>query len=269
MSIHPPLAGRAAKPRATGLTMVIDKGLGPGQVSDLLLMASNYIDFIKLGFGTSLLYPPEVLKRKLQAIVGADIAVYPGGTSLEVAVYQQKVSDYLHWCRAVGFTFIEVSDGTIDLTPSRRAELISRAKEMGFGVLSEVGKKDPRQPLEPGRIVEQVDADLQAGAFKVIIEARDSGRNIGIYDEQGRLREALLAEIVGQLHSINDVIWEAPQSAQQQNLLMRIGPNANFGNVQPEDVVSLEAMRVGLRGDTLRLRAGENASVPAGIHQTI
>lgn len=269
LGVYAPISGRAAKPRVTGLTMVIDKGLGPARTGDLLQTAADYVDFIKFGFGTALLYTPDVLRRKLQAIRDAGVDAYPGGTMLEVAVHQQNLSPFLQWCRAVGFSFIEVSDGTIELSRAQRTELIRGARDMGFGVLSEVGKKDPLLQPAPDRIAEQVATDLHDGAFKVIVEGRDAGRNIGIYDEAGRVREALYEAIVGQLHSIHDVIWEAPQSAQQQALLERIGPNANFGNVQPEDVISLEAMRVGLRGDTLRLCLAGNASDRAGFRQTV
>lgn len=269
MNVYPPLSGRAAKPRRTGLTMVIDKGLGQQRTDDLLGVAAAYIDFIKLGFGTSMLYPSDVLKQKVSAIKDAGVEVYPGGTLLEVAVHQGRGPGFLQWCRAVGFTFIEVSDGTIELPPSRRSELIDRARELGFGVLSEVGKKDPQVRVDPARVAEQVESDLRAGVFKVIIEARDSGRGIGIYDGGGCLREELYAKLLEALDSVDDVIWEAPQTAQQQALLVGLGPNANFGNVQPEDVITLEAMRVGLRGDTLRLCIEKALPNRAGIRQTI
>lgn len=269
MRLHPPVAGRAAKPRRTGLTMVIDKGLGLSQTEDMLGLASDYVDFVKLGFGTGMLYAPDVLRRKVAIVKEAGVNVYAGGTLLEVAVHQGEAAAFLDWCHSVGFTYVEVSDGTIDLAPSVRRALVRRARDMGFGVLTEVGKKDPQSRLDVERIAAQIEADLRDGADKVIVEARDAGRSIGIFDEHGQLREALFEELLRQIPSLDDVIWEAPLSAQQQTLLVRLGPNANFGNVQAHDVLSLEAMRVGLRGDTFRLSVQETPSGREGIRQTI
>lgn len=267
--LTPPLSGRTAKPRRTGLTMVIDKGLGMNATEDMLRLAADYVDFVKLGFGTALLYDPDMLLHKVTAVKAAGVHVYPGGTLLEVAVQQGKVAAFLEWCRTVEFTHVEVSDGTIDLAPSVRRALVRRARDMGFGVLTEVGKKDPQSRLDVERIAAQIEADLRDGADKVIVEARDAGRSIGIFDEHGQLREALFEELLRQIPSLDDVIWEAPLSAQQQTLLVRLGPNANFGNVQAHDVLSLEAMRVGLRGDTFRLSVQETPSGREGIRQTI
>ncbi|HEY8417063.1 MAG TPA: phosphosulfolactate synthase [Limnochordales bacterium] len=247
-----PISGRETKPRTRGLTMVIDKGLGLAKTHDLLETAADYIDFVKLAFGTAVLYPPSLLARKIELIRAAGVDVYPGGTLLEAAVLQGTAARFLAVAREVGFTYIEVSEGTIELAADVRGDLIRRALDMGFGVVTEVGKKDPSRPLAPTQVAEQAERDLAAGAFKVIIEGRDAGRNVGIYGPEGEIREALLESIVAALGSIDDVIWEAPQSGQQRALLLKFGPRANFGNVQPDDVVTLEAMRVGLRGDTLR-----------------
>lgn len=246
--------GRQVKPRKRGLTMVIDKGLGLAATDDLLELAAAHIDFIKLGFGTSLLYEPEMLQRKLRAIVAAGVAVLPGGTLFEVAVHQGTVPEFFALACNAGFTHIEVSDGTIDLPKRLRSEFIDRARELGFGVLSEIGKKDPARALHADDVLEQVAADVAAGATNIVIEARDSGRSIGIYDDEGRVRAGLFEDIVSRLPSLDDIIWEAPQPAQQQALLVRLGPNVSLGNVQPADVIALEAMRLGLRGDTFRLR---------------
>lgn len=267
--LTPPLSGRTAKPRRTGLTMVIDKGLGMNATEDMLRLAADYVDFVKLGFGTALLYDPDMLLHKVTAVKAAGVHVYPGGTLLEVAVQQGKVAAFLEWCRTVEFTHVEVSDGTIDLSPSTRRELIRRARDMGFGVLSEVGKKDPHKQPDAASLVSQMEDDLTAGVDKVIIEARDGGRSIGIFDDNGKLRDTFFEELLRHIPTLNDVIWEAPLSSQQQALLVRLGPNVSFGNVQPPDVVSLEAMRVGLRGDTFRLVWQESVSGGGGIRQTI
>lgn len=247
-----PIAERETKPRTCGLTMVIDKGLGLAKTQDLLDTAADYIDFVKLAFGTAVLYPRGLLARKIELIRAAGVDVYPGGTLLEAAVLQGTEVRFLAEARQAGFTYIEVSEGTIDLAAGVRRDLIRRALDMGFGVVTEVGKKDPARPLVPAQVADQVEQDLAEGAFKVIIEGRDAGRSVGIYGPGGEIREGLLESVVAALRCIDGVIWEAPQSAQQRALLLKFGPRANFGNVQPDDVVTLEAMRVGLRGDTLR-----------------
>lgn len=264
-----PIRGRSVKPRQQGLTMVIDKGMGPRQTADLLDIAAAHIDLMKFGFGTAMVYPPAVLAEKAQAIKAAGVDVYPGGTLLELAVYQAKVAEFFGWCRTVGFTFVEVSDGTIDIPRPLRRDLIARAKDMGFGVISEVGKKDPSRQLGAAQMADSVYEDLQAGAWKVIVEARDAGHSVGVFDDAGRLREHFFDDLLQQLSDVDDVIWEAPRVDQQRALLLRLGPNASFGNVQPEDVISLEAMRVGLRNDTLRPYIEARPLNKEGIHQTI
>lgn len=252
---HPlrdPVSGREAKPRRRGLTMVIDKGLGLGAIRDLTAVAAGYIDFIKLGFGTSLLYPAPVLVEKIRVLREAGVQVYPGGTLLEVAVYQGAAAEFLVAAARLGFSYVEVSDGTIDLPPAVRRDLIRRARDMGFGVLAEIGKKDSGRALVPEEVWEQAAADRAAGAELVIVEGRDSGRGVGIYDAGGQIREPLLEAIAAGFEGADGVMWEAPQTHQQQALLLRFGPEVNLGNVQPADALALEAMRRGLRGDTLR-----------------
>ncbi|HEY8496012.1 MAG TPA: phosphosulfolactate synthase [Limnochordales bacterium] len=252
---HPlsdPISEREAKPRRRGLTMVIDKGLGVAATRDLMAVAAGYIDFVKLGFGTSLLYPVQVLAEKIRIVREAGVHVYPGGTLLEVAVYQGAVEEFLVAAARLGFTYVEVSDGTIDLPPAVRRDLIRRARDMGLGVLAEIGKKEPGRALVPEDVWEQAAADRAAGAEVVIVEGRDSGRGVGIYDAGGQIRETLLEAIAAGFEGADGVMWEAPQAHQQQALLLRFGPEVNLGNVQPADALALEAMRRGLRGDTLR-----------------
>lgn len=250
---------RETKPRHRGLTMIIDKGLGLSNTAELLELAADYIDYIKFAFGTTLLYPPNVLRRKLEMIAQAGVFSLPGGTLLELANYEGTTAEFFDMARRTGFTHVEVSDGTTELSRTKRSDLIRRAKDLGFHVLSEVGKKDVERPLDASYALEQIALDLADGADKVIIEARDSGEGIGVFDGTGALRDELFEDIAAGLSRPEDVMWEAPRTSQQQALLVRLGPYVNFGNVQPPDVITLEAMRRGLRGDTLRLRLEQRA----------
>lgn len=251
-AITPPLAGRPAKPRTTGLTMIIDKGLGPAATEDLLATAAGCIDYWKLAFGTPAFYPFDVLQAKVRRIRDAGIAVYPGGTFLEVALVQGRFRQFVEAARAAGFTHLEVSDGTIEMTPQVRRDLIRAIRHEGFGVVSEVGKKHPADRVSTLQLHRQVLDDLEAGVEKVIVEARESGKGIVIYDERGQIDEDELEALVAGLPDPYVLIFEAPQVHQQQDLILRFGPAVNLGNVQPQDVLALEALRHGLRGDTLR-----------------
>lgn len=250
--ITSPLAGRTSKPRDSGQTMLLDKGMGLSQTGDLLELAADYIDYIKFTFGSAALYPPAVLRAKIGLIRSYGIDVYPGGTFLEIALTQGRLDDYLRRCKEVGFTHIEVSDGTIDLDPGARREAIAKAREYDFPVITEVGKKDGA-PLDPGEALEQVLADLEAGAAKVILEGRESGKGAGIYDARGKLQDDDLERLVQGLPDPDVLMWEAPLKEQQEQLITRFGPNVNLGNIKPEDALALEALRLGLRGDTLKL----------------
>lgn len=247
-----PLGKRISKPRLTGMSMIIDKGLGLGETRDLLNLAANYIDFLKLGFGTSALYDNNILEEKIHLVRSHGVDIYPGGTFLEVAILQDKLRQYLATARDFGFTAIEVSDGTIDLNLNLRAEAITAAVEMGFKVLTEVGKKDPNDEVEIKEIVQLVNHDLSYGAAHVIVEGRESGKAVGLYDEAGNLIMSDLEELVHSLGDASRLIWEAPLKEQQQELIIRFGPNVNIGNVNPHEVLALEALRVGLRADTLK-----------------
>lgn len=247
-----PLGNRLEKPRTTGLTMLIDKGLGLGEIRDLLNLAGDYIDFVKLGFGTSALYYNDVLEEKIHLVTSRGIDIYPGGTFFEIAILQDKLREYLVMAKDFGFTAIEVSDGTIDLSQDLRAEAIIYASEMGFKVLTEVGKKDPNDEFEIKDIVQLVNQDLAHGASHVIVEGRESGKAVGLYDQDGNIIMSDLEELVHGLADASSLIWEAPMKEQQQELIIRFGPNVNIGNVNPHEVLALEALRVGLRADTLK-----------------
>lgn len=247
-----PLGSRQQKPREQGLTMIIDKGLGLGETRDLLHLCGQYIDFFKLGFGTSALYTPEILEEKIQLVKSFGIEIYPGGTFLEVAILQNKLAEYLYTARGLGFTAIEVSDGTITLDSEVREKAIIMAARLGFLVLTEVGKKDRAERRTPYQLAKQIKQDMTNGAYRVILEGRDSGINAGIYNEQGCFLHCELEELLSAFDDPQLLIWEAPLKSQQQELILKFGPDVNLGNIPPHDVMALEALRVGLRSDTLK-----------------
>jgi phosphosulfolactate synthase len=255
-----PLGGRNNKPRTSGITMIIDKGMGPRETRDLLEMSAEYIDFWKLGFGTSALYNPLFLKQKIEMINAYGIKVYPGGTFAEIAISQGKFALFLERAKELGFSAIEISDGTIHLAPEERSRAIQTARKMGFQVLAEVGKKDAGGAFNPEHAARQVNRDLEDGAFKVILEARESGKNVTIYTEQGHVKQEKLTKLLRQIPDPNKLIWEAPLTAQQIQFITMFGSNVNLGNIQGKDVISLESMRRGLRSDTFRLSLMEKYS---------
>jgi len=250
--IHMPVPGRSRKPRTSGLTMIIDKGIGLRLLADLLDIAGDVIDVIKLTFGTSAFYDRALLKKKNKLITSSGIEVMPGGTFLEVAVWQNVVPGYLKRAKTLGFSAVEVSDGTIAVDRPRRKDLIERSLDMGFKVITEVGKKNPRDALPMALIHQLIAEDMESGAFKVIIEAREAGKGVGIFDQEGRTRIAEVENVIAGAKDVNDLIWEAPLKNQQQDLILRFGPNVNLGNIPHEEILALEALRQGVRGDTLK-----------------
>lgn len=253
--IEAPVKGRSTKPRKAGLTMVIDKGLGLNQTQEFISTAGDYVDIIKLTFGTSAFYDYDLIKQKIKLLNQAKIRIMPGGTFLEVAIWQNRFKAYLDRAQELGFTAIEVSDGTLDIPLSLRQEVIKECLKRGFMVISEVGKKDPKEAPPLSFLIEQVKQDLTNGAFKVIIEAREAGRGVGIFDQEGKTKETDLEEIIAAIGDPDALIWEAPLKNQQQDLILRLGCNVNLGNIPPDEVLALEALRQGLRGDTLKKAA--------------
>jgi phosphosulfolactate synthase len=250
--LQAPLPGRAGRPREAGLTMLLDKGLGLAATEDLLAISGPYIDWLKLGFGTAALYTTGLLRSKIALARSFGVETYPGGTFCEVALSQGALPQYLTRCRELGFCWIEVSDGTIDLEPYRRAEAIQAAHEAGFQVLTEIGKKDGRR-LPIGLLCEQVARDLEAGAAWVIVEGRETGRGVGLLDQRGQFDAESLERLLAGVPEPGRLIWEAPQKEQQEYLITRLGPAVNLGNIPTGEALALEAMRQGLRGDTFRL----------------
>jgi phosphosulfolactate synthase len=250
--VSPPLPGRMKKPRETGLTMVIDKGLGLRETRDLVETCDDHVDIVKLGFGTSRLCPMEIIKKKVATYKAHDVYVMPGGTLLEVAVAQKVLDGYLAEAKRIGFNAIEVSDGTVPMRDEVRAHVVREACSQGFKVVAEVGRKFKELDLSPEEFVKGVKRDLELGAWKVIIEAREAGRGVGIYDDTGRIVKERFERIVSGLLSVDDIIFEAPEKSQQVELIQKFGPNVNLGNIPPAEALSVEALRNGLRADTLR-----------------
>lgn len=241
------------KPRQRGLTMILDRCQGLATTADLLEMAGEYVDQVKLSFGTSALLSADFLRRKNDLIREYDVDVYPGGTLAEVMLLQGVYPEYLQRAKSLGFTAIEISDGTITMPRQIRADAIKRALDAGFKVISEVGKKDPRVEIPVEQFCEQVRDDLALGVQAVIVEARESGAGIGIYDAEGAILEEKITAILDLLQGYEDrIMWEAPRQRQQAQLILKCGPNVSLGNVKPRDVLGLEALRRGLRYETFR-----------------
>ena len=246
-----PLPLNSKEGEGSALTMVLDKGLGLNELEDLLQIAANYIDYIKLTFGTAFLYPEDVLREKVLRIREAEVEVYTGGTLFEIAIEQNKMEKYFRWLEDMNFSAVEISDGTINLDFDQRKKAIEIAKRNGFKVLSEVGKKEKEKTLSVNQMLENVNFDFEAGADKVIIEARASGKNISIYNKQGDPNLQSFFELKKNLFAnMENIIWEAPLKKQQLFFINQIGNNVNLGNIATDDVIALAALRRGLRGDT-------------------
>jgi phosphosulfolactate synthase len=239
------LPERAGKPRQQGLTHVLDRGLSVADVDGLVEVAGAYIDLVKLGWGTAV--ATGNLGPKLARYREHGIPVMFGGTLTELAMAQDRLDALVRWLHQLRLEHIEVSDGTITIEHERKLELIERLAGE-FTVLSEVGSKDNTRIMAPFRWVEQIQTELEAGAWKVIAEARESG-SVGIFRHDGEVRMGLIDEIV---HAIphEQILFEAPRKDQQVWFIRRFGPDVNLGNIIPEEVLSLETMRVGLRSDT-------------------
>jgi phosphosulfolactate synthase len=239
------LPERSAKPRERGLTHLLDRGLSISEVDGLAEVAGEYVDVVKLGWGTAL--ATGNLEQKLECYRRHEIPVMFGGTLTELAIAQGRLDGLIDWLRELGLQYIEISDGTIELRHDDKLELIEQLSKE-FTVLSEVGSKDDTRIMAPYRWVEQIERELAAGAWKVIAEARESGTS-GIFRHDGEVRMGLIDEIV---HAVEHekIMFEAPQKDQQVWFVRRFGCDVNLGNIAPEDVLSLETIRVGLRSDT-------------------
>lgn len=252
-SIFPELAIRARKPRTRGMTMLLDKCQGPSATKDLLTMSGDYIDFWKLSYGTSALLDDRFLRDKIQMIRDHGVMVHPGGTLAEYAIMRGVCREYVQHAKDLGFTAVEISDGTIDVSAETRRDAIRYGLDVGLTVISEVGKKDPREQPPPEKLAEQAIADFEEGVSWVIVDARESGRGVGIFDADGSVREDCLDVMVDMLGDhLHKMIWETPLKKQQEYFILRFGPHVGLGNIQPRDVLSVESMRTGIRFETLR-----------------
>jgi phosphosulfolactate synthase len=236
---------RTQKPRDFGFTMAMDKGLSIREVEDFLSMSSEYIDIVKLGWGTSYVTPR--LEEKLQLYKDANIPVYFGGTLFEAFIVRNQFNDYRRVIDKYGLTHAEVSDGSIELDHGQKCEYIRQLSEQ-VTVLSEVGSKDADKIIPPYKWINLMQAELDAGAWKVIGEAREGG-NVGLFRSSGEVRSGLVEEILTKIPS-EKIIWEAPIKAQQVWFIKLLGANVNLGNIAPNEVIPLETIRLGLRGDT-------------------
>jgi len=240
-----------------GLTHVLDKGLGPRAWEDVLEVAGEHISIVKLGWGTAAV--TNNLERKLEILSEKPVVI--GGTFFEVVYAQDRLDDYKQWLRKLGLTHVEISDGTIEIPRERKLELIAEFAR-DFTVLSEVGSKDSSVEYSLDEWVRWLQEELDAGAWKVITEARESG-TAGIFDSSGGMRTELIGEIAMAVGPVN-VVFEAPTKAAQAWFIKQFGPSVNLGNIPPDEVIPLETLRRGLRGDTLKeVLLGDRAGTPA------
>ncbi len=239
---------RSQKPRNNGMTMVMDKGLSLRQVEDMLEVSSDNIDIVKLGWATSYVTPN--LKDKLALYRQAGIPVYFGGTLFEAFIIRGQYDDYCRMLDTFQLEYAEVSDGSITIEHDIKCDYISKLSKL-VTVISEVGSKDVQKIFAPYKWIQLMKAELEAGSWKVIAEARESG-NVGIYRDSGEVRQGLVDEILTQIPA-DAIIWEAPQKAQQTWFIKLLGANVNLGNIAPVDMIPLETLRLGLRSDTFDL----------------
>jgi phosphosulfolactate synthase len=244
----PDIPKRTEKPRNTGLTMVMDKGLSVNEAANLVDSSGHLIDFIKLGFGTSLF--TNRVDEKILHYKKNGINVYLGGTLFEAFLIRNKLDDYLKLIEKLKIDTIEISDGSIQIDHNLKCDYINKLSK-NFRVISEVGSKEAGVKIEHCRWVEMMKTELEAGADKVIAEARESG-NVGIYFADGSVDDELINDILNQV-SFDDIIWETPLKSQQTWFIKKFGANVNLGNIPPTEVIPLETLRTGLRGDTFKL----------------
>lgn len=239
---------RTMKPRTNGITMVMDKGTGLEGVKDFLSVAAPYVDVVKLGFGTA--FVTDHLREKIDLYRAHNIPVYFGGTLFEAFLIRNQFDDYIDVIKEFGLEYVEVSDGSITIPHVEKCGYIEKLAQH-VTVLSEVGSKDVNHIIPPYKWIELMRAELEAGSTYVIAEAREAG-NVGIYRGSGEVREGLVQEILTQIPA-EQILWEAPQKAQQVYFMELLGSNVNLGNIAPTDVIPLETLRVGLRSDTFHL----------------
>lgn len=236
---------RPPKPREEGLTMVMDKGLSLREAEDFASVGSEYVDYVKLGFGTSLITPD--VEKKIRMYQKAGMTVYLGGTLFEAFLIRGMFSDYIRLLHDSGIEMAEISDGSYEFEHEEKLDFIRRMSEE-FTVISEVGSKKKNIIYTPEQWVEMMKSELGAGSVKVIAEARESG-TIGIYNDDGSVNLELIRAISREI-GFHNVLWEAPLKSQQAWFILNFGANVNLGNIAPNEIIALESLRLGLRSDT-------------------
>lgn len=259
----PDLPARPEKPRERGLTHMLDKGLSPRQAEDVLAVSADYIDLVKLGWGTAVITPN--LKQKLAVYQAADLPVYFGGTLFEAFYLRGQLDTYHRMLDELDVEYLEISDGSVSMAHDEKLACIEQFAR-DFTVLSEVGSKDANNIMPPYKWVEYIQAELAAGSWKVICESRESG-TAGLFRPNGEIRSGLVDEVVARVDP-KDIIFEAPNKMQQVWFIKHQGANVNLGNVAPDEVIPVETLRLGLRGDTLfTFRTPDvSASLPRETH---
>ena len=232
--------------------MVLDKGLGLETAESLMNISGDYVDYLKFGWGTSIVHDREIIKAKVEMYRNHDITPYTGGTLFELAYMADKLDEFFTEAHELGFPAVEISDGSTNISHEYKLDCIRRAKDEGFEVLSEVGKKDPNldRELTLDERIQNMQEELDAGSSLVIVEAREGGKNIGIFDKSGNAKEDEIDEILDKIDG-DKILWEAPNKDQQVFFILKLGNTVNLGNISSDDITSLETLRRGLRGDTL------------------
>lgn len=241
------LPPRSAKPRCKGITHVLDKGSTLLATESILSSAARIIDVWKFGFGTS--YVDPTVRAKVAVLRAAQVKTCTGGTLLEAAWLQGRTESFFAFAKDVGFDCVEISDGATDMPYCDKQMLIARARSFGFEVMSEIGSKDPSKILSAVDWISQIETDLMAGSDWIVVEGRESG-TVGLYDDCGKVRHNVL-HALARSRRADRLIYEAPQRAQQAFLIRQFGSDVNLGNILADELISLEALRRGLRADTL------------------
>ena len=236
---------RSAKPRSNGLTMIMDKGLSLNEAENMIVLKSELTDIVKLGFGTSLL--TRYIDKKISLYREAGIDVYTGGTLFEAFIVRNQLDDFYRLMDKLKLEMVEVSDGCIQMEHEKKCELIHKLSK-DFKVISEIGSKDESLTIEDDKWVSYMKKELEAGSWKVIAEAREGG-NVGMFETEGEIKEQLIKKITKEIDESN-ILWEAPLKKQQVWFINELGANVNLGNISPNSIISLECLRLGLRGDT-------------------
>ena len=236
---------RPAKPRSNGLTMIKDKGLSLNEAENMIVLKSELTDIVKLGFGTSLL--TRYIDKKISLYREAGIDVYTGGTLFEAFIVRNQLDDFYRLMDKLKLEMVEVSDGCIQMEHEKKCELIHKLSK-DFKVISEIGSKDESLTIEDDKWISYMKKELEAGSWKVIAEAREGG-NVGMFETDGEIKEQLIKKITKEIDESN-ILWEAPLKNQQVWFINELGANVNLGNISPNSIISLECLRLGLRGDT-------------------